>query len=101
MENKIIIRIAWYDKVMKTCNAGNWHHFSKLDHKKKWIEEQNKKYPLNYYWIEGCKIKKNEKNIEKYEKNIKCYPNIESFNIEKKDSNKDSNKDWCILTHDN
>lgn len=96
---EIMIRIAWYDKIIKVYNTGSWHHYSKLDYKKKWIEEQNKKYPFNYYWIEGCKVKKNETVLKKYENDMKCYPNIETFNIETFNIEKnDSNNDWCLVT---
>lgn len=81
MEDNILIRIAWYDKQINKYDYGNWHHFSKIDYKKKWVEEQNKKYQYVRYWVEGC-ITSN--------KNEKIGKNIETFNVIKIESQKEN-----------
>ena len=75
---RIHIRIAWYDKQINKYDYGNWHHFSTLDYKQRWVEEQNKKDPYVRYWIEGCKYISDKKNIEK--SNL-FFSNIETFNV--------------------
>jgi len=81
MDN-ILIRVAWYDKKTNKYDYGSWHHFSKFDYKKKWVEEQNKNIPLTRYWIEGCN--NNDKNIEKNSNNF--FSNIETFNVIKNEN---------------
>ena len=81
MEDNILIRIAWYDKQINKYDYGNWHHFSKIDYKKKWVEEQNKKYPFVRYWVEGCITSKENEKIGK---------NIETFNVIKIECQKEN-----------
>lgn len=80
-KHNFLIRISWYDKLVKTFNSGSWHKKETINEKIKWIQQQNKRYPYTHYWLEGCYLKKNEDIVDIYSKNMKIYPNIESFNI--------------------
>ena len=66
-------RVAWFNRDNKEHSYGAWQRmdtktleeYSKL---KKWITEQNKKYPRTKYWIDIKDTEKSlSKNIEVYE----------------------------------
>lgn len=79
--NNFLIRIVWYDKIIKKYNTGSWHRKETLAEKIDWVQQQNKRYPYSHYWLEGCYIKDNESIVDLYTKDIQFYPNIESFKV--------------------
>ena len=81
IKKNFLIRISWYDKIMNTFNSGSWHKKETINEKIKWIQQQNKRYPYTHYWLEGCYLEKDEDVVDIYSKNMKVYPNIESFNV--------------------
>ena len=98
MEDNILIRIAWYDKQINKYDYGNWHHFSKIDYKKKWVEEQNKKYPFVRYWVEGCITSKENEKIASLDTILKSGDMVEII-IDK--NRKKPSTDWLsfVKTH--
>jgi hypothetical protein len=79
--NNFLIRIVWYDKMMKKYNTGSWHRKETMTEKVQWVQEQNKRYPYTHYWLEGCYVKDDEDIVDLYTKDFQFYPNIESFNV--------------------
>lgn len=79
-KNNFLIRIAWYDKIMRRYYEGSWHNKETINEKIKWVQIQNKKYPFTNYWLEGCYIN-GENAMGIIDKNIDIFPNIETFNV--------------------
>jgi len=81
VKNNFLIRVSWYDKIMRQYQVGSWHNKETINEKIKWVKQQNKSYPFTHYWLEGCYIKNDESVFDIYEKNIDVFPNIENFNM--------------------
>tara|TARA_B100000795_G_scaffold253967_1_gene224504 strand:- start:6283 stop:6468 length:186 start_codon:yes stop_codon:yes gene_type:complete len=47
-----MIRIAWFDKINKKYDYGNWHDEDTLHDKHIWVTTQNDKYNCTHYWVE-------------------------------------------------
>ena len=75
----IIYRVAWYHKILRRFDYGSWQKYKNLKNIVNWTEEQNIKYPLCKYWIEGYKLMPGETiaMIEQQEK-LACF-NMEYF----------------------
>ena len=59
------IRVAWYDRELKTFDHGAWKDFKFIERQREWVQKQNKQYPRTKYWVEyRDKKDKIVKNIE-------------------------------------
>lgn len=73
-------RVAWFNRDNKEHNYGTWQwmatttpeEYSKL---KRWIVEQNKKYPRTKYWID---IKDTEESLSKNSEAYELVPIVKS-----------------------
>jgi hypothetical protein len=81
IKKNFLIRVSWYDKIMRQYQVGSWHNKETINEKIKWVQIQNKSYPFTHYWLEGCYIKNDENIVDIYNKNIDIFPNIETFNV--------------------
>ena len=80
IKNNFLIRVSWYNKIMRKYRVGSWHNKETINEKIIWVQNQNKKYPFTHYWLEGCYIN-DENMMDMFEENIDIFPNIETFNV--------------------
>ena len=84
MEDKQI-RLAWYDRDLKTFDHGAWKDFKFIETLQQWAYNQNKKYPRTKYWVE---YRDNKDKIVK---------NIEEITLIKIENANDTYNDYLMI----